>query len=124
MPAATGAAVGAPDRKIVALEGDGSGMYTLQALWTMARANLDVTVVLFANRSYQILHGELANMGAGAPGQRAKDMLTLDRPNLDWTALARGQGVEAGRAETLEEFAQQLKRAFARKGPCLIELVM
>jgi acetolactate synthase-1/2/3 large subunit len=124
LPAATGAAVAAPDRKIIALEGDGSGMYTLQALWTMARANLDVTVVLFANRSYQILHGELKNMGAGTPGQRARDMLTLDRPFLDWTALARGQGVEAARAETLDEFAQQLKRAFARKGPYLIELVM
>ena len=98
-------------------------MYTLQALWTMARANLDVTVVLFANRSYQILHGELRTMGA-TPGQSAKDMLTLDRPILDWTALARGQGVEAARAETLDEFAQQLKRAFARKGPYLIELVM
>ena len=123
LPAATGAAVGAPDRKIVALEGDGSGMYTLQALWTMARANLDVTVVLFANRSYQILHGELRAMGA-TPGQSAQDMLTLDRPDLDWTQLARGQGVEAGRAQTLEEFATQLKRAFARKGPYLIELVM
>ncbi len=123
LPAATGAAVGAPDRKVVALEGDGSGMYTLQALWTMARANLDVTVVLFANRSYAILHGELRSMGA-TPGQSAQDMLTLDRPFLDWTQLARGQGVEAARAETLEEFAQQLKRAFSRKGPYLIELVM
>ena len=123
LPAATGAAVGAPDRKIVALEGDGSGMYTLQALWSMARANLDVTVVLFANRSYSILHGELRAMGA-TPGQSAQDMLTLDRPNLDWTQLARGQGVEAARAETLEEFATQLKRAFARRGPYLIELVM
>ena len=99
-------------------------MYTLQALWTMARENLDVTVVLLANRSYQILHGELRNMGAGTPGQRANDMLTLDRPYLDWAALARGHGVEAARAETLEEFAQQLKRAFSRKGPYLIELVM
>ena len=124
LPAATGAAIGAPDRKIVALEGDGSGMYTLQALWTMARENLDVTVVLFANRSYQILHGELRNMGAGTPGQRARDMLTLDRPDLDWTALARGQGVEAARATTLDELAQQLRRAFSRRGPYLIELMI
>ncbi len=124
LPAATGAAIGAPDRKIVALEGDGSGMYTLQALWTMARENLDVTVVLFANRSYQILHGELRNMGAGTPGQRAKDMLTLDRPHLDWTALARGQGVEAARAQTLDELAQHLRRGFSRRGPYLIELVI
>ncbi|MCC7485988.1 MAG: acetolactate synthase large subunit [Burkholderiales bacterium] len=124
LPAAAGAAIAAPGRKIVALEGDGSGMYTLQALWTMARADLDVTVVLFANRSYQILHGELKNMGAGTPGQRAQDMLTLDRPFLDWTALARGQGVEAGRAETLEAFAAELKRAFSRRGPYLVELII
>jgi len=124
LPAATGAAIGAPDRKVVALEGDGSAMYTVQSLWTMARENLDVTVVLLSNRSYQILHNEFRNMGAGTPGQRATDMLTLDRPHLDWVALARGHGVEAARAETLEEFARQLRGAFARKGPYLIELVI
>ena len=124
LPAATGAAIAAPDRKVVALEGDGSGMYTLQSLWTMARENLDVTVVILANRSYQILHGEFRNMGAGTPGQRAVDMLTLDRPHLDWVALARGHGVEAARAVTLEELAQQLGSAFSRHGPFLIELVL
>jgi acetolactate synthase-1/2/3 large subunit len=123
LPAATGAAIAAPERKVVALEGDGSGMYTLQALWTMARENLDVTVIVLANRSYQILHTELRNMGAGTPGQRAADMLTLDRPHLDWVALARGHGVESARAGTLEEFAAQLEKAFARRGPYLIELV-
>jgi acetolactate synthase I/II/III large subunit len=123
LPVATGAAIGAPDRKVVALEGDGSAMYTLQALWTMARENLDVTVVLFANRSYQILHGELKNVGAGTPGQRANDMLTLDRPFLDWVSLSRGLGVEAGRAITLEEFAAEFARAGSRRGPYLIELV-
>lgn len=124
LPAATGAAVAAPERKVIALEGDGSAMYTLQALWTMARENLDVTVLVFANRSYRILHGELANMGAGTPGRRAVDMLTLDRPHLDWVALSRGQGVEAARATTLDALGRQLKRAFARRGPYLIELVM
>ena len=123
LPAATGAAIGAPDRKVVALEGDGSGMYTLQALWTMARENLDVTAVVLANRSYQILHTELRNMGAGTPGQRAADMLTLDRPHLDWVSLARGLGVEGGRAVTLEEFTSQLMTAFSRRGPYLVELV-
>jgi acetolactate synthase-1/2/3 large subunit len=123
LPAATGAAIGAPGRKVVALEGDGSGMYTLQALWTMARENLDVTVIVLANRSYQILHTELRNMGAGAPGQRAADMLTLDRPHLDWVALARGHGVEGARAVTLDELALNLKAAFSRRGPYLIELV-
>jgi len=124
LPIATGAAVAAPDRKVVALESDGSGMYTVQALWTMARENLDVTVLVFANRSYQILRSELANMGAGTPGQRATDMLTLDRPVLDWVSLALGHGVEAGRATTLEGLADQLQRGFARRGPYLVELVM
>ncbi len=124
MPIATGAAIAAPERKVVALEGDGSGMYTLQSLWTMARENLDVTVIVLANRAYHILRGELHAMGAGTPGQRAKDMLTLDRPDLDWVALAKGHGVEAGRATTLEAFADEARRAFARRGPYLIELVL
>jgi len=124
LPAAVGAAIGAPERKVIALEGDGSAMYTLQALWTMARENLDVTVIVFANRSYKILHTELANVGAGTPGRRAHDMLTLDRPNLDWVELAKGFGVEAGRAASLEEFAQQFRRGLARRGPYLVELVI
>ena len=124
MPIATGAAVAAPDRKVIALEGDGSGMYTLQALWTMARENLDVTVIILANRSYQILKGELKAMGAGTPGKRATDMLNLDRPALDWVALARGHGVEGVRTDTLEGFAREFERANARRGPLLIELVI
>ncbi len=124
LPAATGAAIGAPDRKVIALEGDGSGMYTLQALWTMAREQLDVTVIVLANRAYQILRGELKNVGAGTPGKNATDMLTLDRPDLDWCSLARGMGVEAGSADSLEEFAAALKRAYARRGPYLVQALM
>ena len=123
LPAATGAAIGAPGRKVLCLEGDGSAMYTLQALWTMAREQLDVTMVIFANRSYHILHGEFAAVGAGAAGQRATDMLTLDRPPLDWRSIARGHGVEAGQATTLDEMAVQLRRGLATTGPYLIELV-
>jgi acetolactate synthase-1/2/3 large subunit len=123
-PCATGAAVAAPDRKIILLEGDGSGMYTVQALWTMARNSLDVTMLVFANRSYQILRGELAGVGAGEPGKNATDMLTLDRPDLNWVALAKGHGVEAGRATTLEELAREFKRGIASSGPYLIEVVM
>ena len=124
LPLATGAAIGAPHRQVIALEGDGSAMYTLQALWTMARENLKVLTIIFANRSYRILHGELANVGAGTPGRKANDILTLDRPNLDWTALAQGCGVEAGRATNLDELALQFKRGLAAPGPYLIELVM
>ncbi|HKU70743.1 MAG TPA: acetolactate synthase large subunit [Burkholderiales bacterium] len=124
LPISVGAAIAAPDRKVIALEGDGSAMYTMQALWTMAREGLDVTVVVFANRAYQILRGELASVGASAPGQRANDMLTLDRPDLDWVALAKGHGVEAGRATTLEEFAREFQRGLAVTGPYLIELTL
>jgi acetolactate synthase I/II/III large subunit len=124
LPGAVGAAIGAPGRKVVALEGDGSAMYTMQALWTMARESLNVTVVLFANRSYQILRGELANVGAGTPGQRATDMLTLDRPSIDWVGLAKSQGLEAGQATDLESLARQLQRGFASPGPYLIEVVL
>jgi acetolactate synthase-1/2/3 large subunit len=124
LPVAVGAALACPSRKVIALEGDGSAMYTLQALWTLARESLDVTIVVFANRAYQILRGEFANVGAGAPGQRAIDMLTLDRPPLDWLALARGHGVEAGRATNLAALARELRRGLASEGPYLIEVLM
>ncbi|MEO8281605.1 MAG: acetolactate synthase large subunit [Ideonella sp.] len=123
LPAATGAAIGAPGRTVIALEGDGSAMYTLQALWTMARESLDVKVLVFANRRYQILQGELANVGAGTPGRRASDMLSLDRPDLDWVSLARGHGLAATRVDDLDSLAKAFARALATPGPCLIEVV-
>lgn len=124
LAAAVGAAVAAPQRKVIALEGDGSAMYTQQALWTMARENLDVTVVIFANRAYKILLGELANVGAAAPGHNATAMLTLDRPDIDWVSIAKGYGVVAGRATTLEELAVQFTKGLETPGPYLVELVM
>ncbi len=120
-PLATGAAVGAPGRRVVNLQADGSAMYTLQALWTQAREKLDVTTVILANRRYQILLGELANVGAN-PGRTAMDMLNLSEPTLDWRALAEGMGVEAARTDTLEGVADLLKSSFRRKGPFVIEL--
>jgi acetolactate synthase-1/2/3 large subunit len=124
LPTAIGAAIAAPERKVVVLEGDGSAMYTIQSLWTMARENLDITVVIMANRAYQILRGEFAGVGAGAPGARATDMLTLDRPTLDFVAMARGMGVEAVRADELGAFAKAFSVAMAERGPRLIELVV
>src|SRR4030095_6626055 len=116
LPLATGAAVACPDRKVVCLEGDGSGMYTVQALWTQAREGLDVTTVVFANRTYAILHGELANVRAGAPGRKAADMLDIGRPDLDWVALAQGMGVPATRATTAAEFNKQFAAGRAARG--------
>lgn len=124
MPFATGAAIACPDRKVICLEGDGSGMYTLQALWTQAREKCDVVNVIFANRTYEILKGELMNVGAENPGRKAFDMLEIGRPDLDWRQLAGGMGVSATRATTAEEFNEQFKRALNEPGPHLIEAWM
>ncbi|MDH4293971.1 MAG: acetolactate synthase large subunit [Betaproteobacteria bacterium] len=124
LAAATGAAIAAPERKVIALEGDGSAMYTQQALWTMARENLDVTIVIFANRAYRILMTELTNVGAAAAGANATAMLTLGNPDLDWATIAKGYGVAAGRATTLDELAVQFRRGLDMPGPYLVELKM
>jgi len=124
MPVAIGAAIACPDRKVIALEGDGSAMYTLQSLWTMAREGLDVTVLILANGSYNILRGELANVGVRNPGPRAVDMLSLRRPDLDWVALARGMGVEAVRAKDCAALCKGLSAGLARNGPYLVEAVL
>ncbi len=123
LPEATGAAIACPGRKVLCLTGDGSAMYTVQALWTQAREQLDVVTVIYANRSYAILHGELRNVGAN-PGPAARDMFDLDRPHLDWVTIANGMGVEAARAETAEDFNRALAAAFAGNGPFLIEAVV
>jgi acetolactate synthase-1/2/3 large subunit len=123
LPLALGAAVASPGRRVVALQGDGSGMYTLQALWSMAREKLDVTVVVLANRKYAILLAELAAVGATA-GKTALDMLDIGNPDLNWVQMANGMGVEAARADDLETFADLFAMANRRSGPFLIELVV
>lgn len=124
LPLATGAAIACPDRKVVALQADGSGMYTLQALWSHAREELDIVTIIFANQRYAILHNELKNVGAGVAGRNATHMLDLVNPTLDWVSLAKGMGVEAARATTAEEFADLFASATARKGPFLIEAMI
>src|SRR5450755_3285773 len=123
-PVATGAAVACPDRKVICMVGDGSAMYTLQSLWTQAREGLNVLTIVFANRIYQILRGEFDGVGAGEPGKRAQDMLKLDRPNLDFVALAKGMGVEGRAVTTADEFNKALAEAIAEQGPRLIEVQM
>jgi acetolactate synthase-1/2/3 large subunit len=119
-PAATGAAVGAPGRKVVCLQADGGGMYSLQALWTQAREKLDVVNVVFANGRYAILQGELAAVGA-KPGPASTELFDITRPAIDWVQLANGMGVDAMRVDSLETFADAFKAACARAGPFLIE---
>jgi acetolactate synthase I/II/III large subunit len=124
LPVATGAAVACPDRKVLCLEADGSAMYTLQALWTQAREELDVTTVVFNNRSYAILNLELSRVGAERPGPKALGMLDLSRPDLDFVSLAAGMGVEAARATTADELVVRLERAIAEPGPHVVEAVL
>jgi acetolactate synthase I/II/III large subunit len=123
LPLATGAAIACPDRPVLALEADGSAMYTATALWTHAREQLDVTTVIFSNRSYAILGIELLRTGA-ASGPTARGLLDLSRPDIDFTALAAGMGVPASRAVTAAEFATQLRHALAEPGPHLIEAAL
>jgi len=124
LPVAVGAALACPDRKVVALEADGSSMYTPQSLWTMARERLDVTVVVLANRRYRILEIEMTRTGSGSIGPQADALMDLHRPELDWVRLANGMGVEASRAETAEEFRKAFDAAMRGRGPRLIEAVI
>ena len=123
MPVSTGAAIACPDRKVIALEGDGSAMYTIQSLWTQAREGLDVVSVIFSNRSYRILRNEMSNLGLGNPGPKAVDMLDLRRPDLDWVAMAAGMGVPGARVDTIDAFCREFGRALRGQGPYLIEMV-
>jgi len=121
LPAGIGAAIACPNRKVLCLQADGSAMYTVQALWTMAREKLDVTTVILNNASYAILNIELARVGAQNPGRKALSLLDLSNPMLDWVELSHGMGVPAVRANTAEEFRAALKEALAIKGPRLVE---
>jgi acetolactate synthase-1/2/3 large subunit len=122
MPLAVGAAVACPARRVLCLTADGSGMYTLQALWTMAREGLHVTTVVFANRDYAVLKREFSYLGIGNPGTRALDMFEIGRPDLDWVQLAKGTGVPGTRVTSLAEFAKALRKGFESEGPTLIEV--
>ena len=124
LPVAVGAAVACPDRPVICLASDGSSLYTIQSLWTMAREQLDVTTILFNNRSYAVLNMELDRVGAEAGGPKAKEMLDLHHPDLDFVQIATGLGVPATRATTGEELVEQLQAALAAPGPHLIEAMV
>jgi len=123
VPLATGAAVACPDRPVVALQADGSSLYTIQALWSQARENLNVTTIIFANRGYQILKQELYKVGQN-PGPGALDMLELDRPELDFVSLAKGMGVPGKRITCPAELYRMIIDASKEPGPFLIEAVL
>jgi acetolactate synthase-1/2/3 large subunit len=121
MPMAVGAAIACPDRPVLCLQADGSGLYTVQALWTAAREGLRITTVVFANRAYAILKGELAAVAAN-PGPSALDMLEIGRPDIDWVSLAKSLGVAATRVTTLDDFVKALRYGLESGEPNLIEV--
>jgi len=123
IPMALGAAIACPDRPVLNLQADGSAMYTLQGLWSQAREGANVTTVIFANRTYEILKNELFAVGAN-PGRSALDMLDLDRPNLDFVSLARGMGVPGQRIEDVADLQRAMAAAMEEPGPYLIEAAM
>lgn len=124
LPVALGAAIACPGRKVIALEADGSGLYTPQSLWTMASERLDVTIVILANRRYRILDIETRRTGAGGVGARADRMIGLTDPAPDWVRLSEGLGVAAVRVETPGEFGREFEASMQGKGPRLIEAVL
>ncbi|HME42978.1 MAG TPA: acetolactate synthase large subunit [Syntrophorhabdales bacterium] len=124
MPCAVGAAVASPDRPVITLEADGSAMFTVQALWTQAREALNITTLIFSNRSYNALRNQLIRDGVTAPGPTARSVIELDRPPIDWLGVSRGLGVPAVSVNTAEGLARELRIALAEPGPHLIEMVV
>jgi|CZKU01.1.fsa_nt_gi acetolactate synthase-1/2/3 large subunit len=124
LPVATGAALACPDRRVIALDGDGSAMYTIQALWTQAREKLNITNVILANRSYAILNLEMMRMGLGQPGPVAKQMLDLTNPALDFVSMGKSMGVPSCRVTTADALVDELRRSYATEGPTLIEALI
>jgi acetolactate synthase-1/2/3 large subunit len=124
LPVAVGAAMACPDRKVVALQADGSAMYTVQALWTMVREQLDITVVLLNNSSYAILNIEMERVGASSPNADAKQLLDLSNPTIDWVSIAQGMGMRAIRVETTNDMDTAFHEAMSRQGPNLIEAIL
>ena len=124
LPVAIGAAVACPERPVLALVGDGSAMYTSQALWTMVREDLDITVIVFNNRSYAILNVELERVGAEGAGDKAKAQLDLSDPPIDFAGLARSMGMSATRVSTAEGFNRALQHALDEPGPHLIDAIV
>lgn len=124
LPVGAGAAISSPERKVVVLESDGSGMYMPQSLWTYAREQLDIVVLIFANRKYQILRNEMSNVGVPAFGPKAESLLDIGNPDIDWVSLSQGMGVPATRVETIEELDRDFRSGLSDSGPRLIEVLL
>ncbi len=119
-----GAAVACPDRPVIDLQGDGSAMYTIQALWTQAREGLNITTLIYSNRAYHAMQLGLIRSGVTSPGPVTRAVIELSRPAIEWVKLAPSLGVPAVSVSTAEELAHELRAALAEPGPHLIEMVL
>ncbi|MGE3247749.1 MAG: acetolactate synthase large subunit [Beijerinckiaceae bacterium] len=124
LPVALGAAIACPDRKVLCLHADGGAMYTLQALWSIAREKCDVTTVIFSNRRYGILIRSVGMYAIPGLGNQVPDLFDLSNPDIGWAKLAEGMGVEGHTCRTAEEFNTVFEDCMKRKGPQLIEAVI
>jgi acetolactate synthase-1/2/3 large subunit len=124
IPSATGAAIACPERPVINFQADGSALYTLQALWTQARENLNVTTLICSNRSYNIIRVELKRAGFTAVGPAAARLTDLSNPDINWVQLSKGFGVPATSVATVEELSDAFSMAMAESGPHLIEMIL
>jgi acetolactate synthase I/II/III large subunit len=121
-PCSVGAAVACPDRPVIAIQADGSAMYTIQALWTQAREKLNITTLICSNRRYNILKVEIERAGITGIGPFLKSLYELDNPSLNWVKMGEAMGVPGVAVNTAEQLAEELKAALSSKGPHLIEM--
>jgi acetolactate synthase-1/2/3 large subunit len=124
LPTALGAAIAAPDRPVIALQSDGGGLYTAQALWTMSREHTNVIVLIAANHTYGVLRTELKRHGNPEFGPQAGALTSLADPCVDWVTLANGFGVPACRATHVAQLRAAFSKALAVGGPYLIEMAL
>jgi acetolactate synthase-1/2/3 large subunit len=120
LPCAVGAAAAEPRKRVICLEGDGSSLYTIQALWTMAREKQNVTTVICKNRAYSILRWEMERART-TPGPASLALTSLENPEISFVKVAEGFGVEARAARTAEQLTEALHYSFKTPGPMLIE---
>ena len=122
LPQAIGIKLAHPDRPVVALSGDGSAMYAIQALWTAAHYRLGIVAIIVNNRSYRILKQRTRALGGVSAASGDFVGMDLTDPAIDFVALSEAQGVPAIRVATLPDLRAAVVRGLAGPGPLLIEV--
>ena len=126
IPSAMGVKIANPDKTVIGITGDGGAMFTIQALWSAARHNVDAKFIVCNNRSYKLLQLNVLAYWRerGIPDHDYPLSFDLSKPVIYFDEMARSMGVEAVRVEKPEEIATAIKQALAHKGPFLIDVVL